>query len=304
MIIKNTFMRVAISFARIRASTTATRSFALKMNPADRHMTATPTKPIYDDNYANKAIEQQLSSISQPPTVTPATGLNKFMSRVFTRMGLGVGGTIGVSLLLMPFAIDAALPLFFGGFIGSMGSIVALNMTQPKYGITTDGEKYLETNNQRELAFGGLSLGMGVMLSPFMTVMMSIDPTILPASVLMSGGIFGGCAYVAAKNPKNLDIMNWKAPLMIGMGTLLTTQLIGLGSMIFFGPNPFSEMIHNIDIYGGIGLFTLMSVYDVHVAREMYQNGKPDHIGCAVSVYLDFMNLLIRIMEAMAKAKK
>ncbi len=98
--------------------------------------------------------------------------------------------------------------------------------------------------------------------------------------------------------------MQWKAPLGVGLASLIGAQLIGLGSSLIFGPNSFSLLLHNVDIYGGIALFTLMSIYDAHLARQMYLEGKPDHLACATSVYLDVMNLSIRIMEALAKAKQ
>jgi len=59
-----------------------------------------------------------------------------------------------------------------------------------------------------------------------------------------------------------------------------------------------------VDIYGGILLFTGLTVYDSYQARLAYVRGEPDHLGVSVDIYLDLMNLLIRIMEAMAKAKK
>ena len=79
--------------------------------------------------------------------------------------------------------------------------------------------------------------------------------------------------------------------------------MLGLGSTLIFGPNALSALVHNVDIYGGIGLFTLMSIYDSYMAKQMYLKGEADHLGCATTVYLDFINLLIRIMEALAKKK-
>ena len=85
---------------------------------------------------------------------------------------------------------------------------------------------------------------------------------------------------------------------LVGMG------LVGLGSQLIFGPTMFSMALHSIDTYAGIVLFTAMSAYDTHKSIEMYENKDPDHLGCAINLYLDFINLLIRIMEVMAKIKK
>lgn len=236
-------------------------------------------------------------------------GLSRFMSRVYTRMGLGVASSLGVSLLLAPVAMQSPGAMFgcFGaGIVASFGGVYGIGKFKPTFHKKTEGTEvieYAEDVPHREVSFWSLTGGMGVMLAPMMGAIIEMDPSIIPASLLMSGGIFGGCALIAAKT-KNPNIMQWKAPLFVGLTSLIGIQLIGLGSSLIFGPNSFSLMLHNVDIYGGIGLFTLMSIYDAHVARQLYLKGEPDHLGCATSVYLDFMNILIRVMEAMAKAKK
>lgn len=236
-------------------------------------------------------------------------GLSRFMSRVYTKMGLGVASSVGVSLLLAPVVVDSPeymLGCFGAGIITSFGGVFGISKLKPTFRTKQEGDEvieYAEDKPLREASFWTLTGGMGLLIVPAMAVITDIDPSIVPASLLMSGSIFGGCALIAAKanNPK---IMEWKAPLFVGLTSLIGIQFIGLGSSLVFGQNTFSMMLHNVDIYGGICLFTLMSSYDAHMAREMYLKGEPDHLGCATSVYLDFMNLLLRIMEAMAKAKQ
>jgi FtsH-binding integral membrane protein len=240
---------------------------------------------------------------------TNNVGLSRFMSRVYGRMGLGVASSVGMSLILAPVAMQSpsmAIGCFGVGVVASFGSIYGIEKYKPVFHKKTEGTEVIEYAEDvllREVSFWTLTGGIGVMLAPMMGIITDIDPSIVPASLLMSGGIFGGCALIAAKT-KNPNIMQWKAPLFVGLTSLLGIQLVALGSGILFGPNSLSLMLHNVDIYGGIGLFTLMSIYDAHVARQMYLKGEPDHLGCATSVYLDFMNILIRVMEAMAKTKQ
>jgi FtsH-binding integral membrane protein len=59
-----------------------------------------------------------------------------------------------------------------------------------------------------------------------------------------------------------------------------------------------------VDTYGGILLFTAMNAYDTQLAMARYRDGDADHLGCATDLFLNFMNLLIRIMEALAKAQE
>lgn len=233
-------------------------------------------------------------------------GLKKFMSKVYSKMALGVASSLGISLLLMPVTMVNPLATLGIGFLTSMAGVIGINYYKPKYQtcyVENELIHYSENEPMREASFWCLTGGMGVMMSPLIGMMMAIDPTIVPLSVVLSSMVFGGCAYYATVC-KDTQMMKWKAPLTIGLTSLIAIQLVGIASILLSGPNVLSNLIHNVDVYGGIGLFTMMSIYDSYMARKMYKSKQADHLGCATQVYLDFMNLLIRIMEAMAKAKK
>lgn len=221
-------------------------------------------------------------------------GLTRFMSKVYTRMGLGVASTMGVSFALMPFVGMANPFICFGvGTVASFASIYGIITLKPIYKTCYHENElihYSENEPLREASFWGLTGGMGIMLSPFMSIMMQIDHAIVPASLLLSSTIFGGCAFYATKC-KDATMMAFKAPLAIGLCSLVGMQLVGIGSMLIFGQNSFSMMVNNVDVYGGALLFTAMAAYDSYLARKLYVNGEPDHIACATNVYLDFINL-------------
>lgn len=88
------------------------------------------------------------------------------------------------------------------------------------------------------------------------------------------------------------------------IGTLIGTQLIGIGAQLIWPGNSVSELLHNVDTYAGIGLFSAMSIYDYHIARERFYKNDPDDLSVATSFYLDFMNVLIRVIEILSKIKK
>jgi len=237
----------------------------------------------------------------------PGVGLKRFMAKVYTNMGLGVAASIGTSLAFSPFISEATvLPTFVVGAIGSFGSIYVFSKYKPTYHSTLVGDEpvyYTKNPKWREWSFWGLSASMGLTMSPLVHIIMKSDPFVVPASILISSYIFGSCALYSYRTA-NTQILQWKAPLMIGLGGLVGMQFAGLVVSMFMGPNSFSSIVHNVDVYGGIGLFTLMSIYDSYIAKQMYIRGDPDHLSCTLTLYLDFMNLLIRVMEALAKARK
>lgn len=237
-------------------------------------------------------------------------GLTRFTNKVYSRMGAGVTISMalagGLATTFDPMAMEYALGCLGVGIVSSFGSIFALNMYKPTYKEDTiDGESviYSENPTGREIAFWTLPVGMGIMITPMMNIMLEIDPMIPVAATMTAAVIFGGAVF-ASKRIKDSTMLQWKAPLIVGLGGLICMQLAGLGASFFMGSNSFSNIVHSVDVYGGIGLFTLMSIYDSYKARKMYLKGKPDHIKCATKIYLDMMNLIIRIMEAFARAKK
>ena len=83
---------------------------------------------------------------------------------------------------------------------------------------------------------------------------------------------------------------------------ILGCGMTGLTSQLIFGPNEFSSFLHSVDVYMGIPLMAGFVAYDTHEARAMYKNGDPDHLGCAANLYLDFINILIRVIDAIGEA--
>lgn len=237
-------------------------------------------------------------------TLLQSPGFRQFLGRTYAYTGLGLFGTLGVATFLAP--IGMSMPLFVGGIVSSFASIFVLSWLKPEYKKNTEKGKeilYAEDSLTRRLSFVGLTGGMGVTMAPMMEMILAIDPMIVPVSLGLTASIFGGC-WLFSKRCTDLSMMQWKIPVFISLGTLIGLQLFGLGSMWFFGPNAVSAIIHSVDLWGGIALFTGMTIYDMHKASKMYRKGKPDHLICAVNLYLDALNLVVRIMQIMAEAKK
>jgi len=82
---------------------------------------------------------------------------------------------------------------------------------------------------------------------------------------------------------------------------LLGMQLASLGTFWIMGPNMFTAFCSRIDVYAGIGLFTAFQIFDTQNMVQEFIEGKRDHMGHAVSFYLNFINLFRRIAEVMAR---
>jgi FtsH-binding integral membrane protein len=83
---------------------------------------------------------------------------------------------------------------------------------------------------------------------------------------------------------------------MGALTALIGLQLIGMGSA-FFGYPAFAASLFRADLFLGIGLFSAMTAYDTHQAIQMYEEANADHLQCSLSFYLNFINILVRILQ-------
>ena len=106
-------------------------------------------------------------------------------------------------------------------------------------------------------------------LAPIMKMANFVDPNILYRALISTSITFVTISALSLKMPKS-SMLKYGSVLMGGLISLILLQLANYGAFYFYGPNSFSNMARSIDIYGGIGLFTLLIAYDTHVAIKMY----------------------------------
>lgn len=235
-------------------------------------------------------------------TIARDVGLQQFLGRVYLTAGCGIATTLTVPIVaqtLAPEFVDStALALLFGGAATSLAASVALERT--KY--TIDNAETRSINSMpRRLSFGLLIGGVSTMLTPFSQVISEISPSIWPTATVLSLATMGVATAWARSRPLG-SLLTWQGPMYGGLAALLSTGVSALVAQAFFPSSGVAVLLHSIDVYGGIALFTALTAYETHKATEMYLNGNPDHMGCAVHVYLDFLNLLLRIADVLAKA--
>ena len=229
--------------------------------------------------------------------ISDESGLRTFLGNVVKHMGLGLATTtavvVGTTTLIEPSMMsDLFLPMFGVGAVGSLVSAFTIDAMKPNYETTREGTRAI-TRPGRLAAFLGLSTSMGLLTAPMIT--MIGDPTIIMAAAGISGGMMAGMCHYALRTPKNLT--EWGPAHHIGLWTLIGNGVVAL----FLGvPEP----MYWLDVIGGTGLFMGITAYDTQRAIEAYDNNEPDHIGHATNFYLDFMNIFIRILEALAKAQQ
>lgn len=144
-------------------------------------------------------------------------------------------------------------------------------------------------NNRTDYHASMMHVGLGMSLGPVLAMM---PPHIIVSSVVVTGIAMTVPVMGSYLVPR--ESLKSACPYL-GMGLL---ACIGMGIGGFFIPG-----LHQIEIYGGIALFTLLTGYDLQMAIDDFENGKIAPEFHAAKLSLDAINLFIRIMEAMAQAE-
>ena len=113
---------------------------------------------------------------------------------------------------------------------------------------------------------------------------------IVQQAALITGCIVGSMSCAAMVSPSD-TFLRMGPYLGVGLGVVIAASL---GGMFF----PGSTLLMNVSLYGGLGLFGLMTAHDAQrVLHDAQVAGKFDPIGEQMGLYLDTINIFVRIVQ-------
>lgn len=234
--------------------------------------------------------------------------LKHYLKNVYYKTGLGITGSLAtastLTYLAPEFLSQNALGLLIVGAIGAIGSIFAYRQND----YTTRKENYdgklvtvTEHSTRNKLAYGVLSVSNGLTIAPLVLISSAVNPLILPTALVLSAGTMGGASWYALSK-KNSDINLWGPTLYGGLIGMVGMGLVSLVTIPFFPQ--FAYMWFTFEPYLGIALFSALTAYDTHMAVSNFKEGNRNDLDCAISFFLNFMNLLIRFMEILMRLQR
>lgn len=215
-------------------------------------------------------------------------GLNKFYSKIYAFLGMGIGVSALVSYLILnvyPVVLKTLLssvPLFFGLWILQIGLVFFLGVKAQK---------------NPSLAIGGFvaySILNGVTISA--TLLMYAQATVVSAFI-SAAATFGAMSLVGMFTKKDLSAMGHAAySALIGIIIAMVINFFFLRSSAV----SFFISILMVLIFAGI------TAYDNQKIRTVYnQSGGQAGTGIAVffalQLYLDFINLFLAFLRIFGK---
>lgn len=149
----------------------------------------------------------------------------------------------------------------------------------------------------KQLAWVGHCSLLGVILAP---LSMFGGPAILRAATY-TAGIVGGLSAIAVCAPSERFLVS-AGPLSIGLGLVVASSL---GSMFLPPTSRFGLGLYGLSLYGGLIVFSGLLLYDTQRTiknaehHPTYSMAPYDPINHSVSIYMDILNIFIRMLQIM-----
>jgi len=173
---------------------------------------------------------------------------------------------------------ETLFPFACVGILGAFGTSLYC-----AYKIDTD-------NIKKQLTYSNfMHIGMGVSISPSLMIYSQN----IPQATILTTALVLGPATMSLYLPKD-SLLKFGPALYTGLWSLIG---IGIGGIFF-------PVLHSIDLYFGVALFTIYNMYDTHVMIKDFEEGKINHVLHACKYSLNFINIFVRILEILANMKK
>jgi len=242
-----------------------------------QQQTTTPSSAF--PSYVDRDRDREQQTGSQYDNLSEGTVAH--MRKVYGTLTTGIGIAAGASMFAMATPLVTMHPL-----IPSLAAMV------PLMGIMYTS-KHTHGDALRSglfAAFTGLS---GVAIAPMLLFALKVSPMVVPQALLITCGIFGSMTALSLW-AKPGATLRWGVPLGGGM---LMLMALGMGSMFVPVTSAWYPLLHSVQLYGGLLLFTAYVAYDTQNMIDEYEMGVDDHIKHATDLFIDFKVIFTRVMS-------
>lgn len=214
---------------------------------------------------------------------------SKYLSKCFLWMFLGLLATFATAAFFsytgLFITIFANMGIMFTLVISIVEIVLVISVSRVVF--------KLDTKKALGLFFA-YSVINGITLA---SIFYLYDLTSIIYTFLATAGVFGAMAFIGYTT--KLDLSK--------LGTFLSIGLIGMliaGIILMFA---FNEKVYAIYSIFGIALFMLITAYDIHIIKRMYYHANTYEQRNALSIYgalqlyLDFINIFIRLLALFAR---
>ena len=209
-----------------------------------------------------------------------STGVVEHMRKVYATLAAGIGIAAGGSLFAMATPL-ATMPAIIPGLAAIVPLLGLMYTSKHTHSFALRAGLYA--------AFTGLS---GVALAPLLLLALKVSPAIVPQALILTTALFGSMTALSLLAPRGA-MLRWGVPLGGGVIVLMGA---GIASMFVPVTSAWYPLLHGVQMYGGLTLFTLYVAYDTQKMIDEYEMGEDDHLKHAVDLFIDFKHIFMRIL--------
>jgi len=200
--------------------------------------------------------------------------LSKVYGTMMSAFGLASVGVVSASFLPPLFSMAC--------MIGSIGGVLGVYFSNK------------ENVSFRQNLFLGTGFLFGAGIAP---LVLTATPGVVFMAALGTAALFGGFSLAALK-AKRRSMLYLGGALTGGVLILLAAVIAGAVLPLMGVTNPaFLGALYNINIYGGLGLFSLFVAYDTQRMIEAFKAGDTDHVSPALSMFINLMGIFVRLIQ-------
>lgn len=199
--------------------------------------------------------------------------LSKVYGLLMATTAMSMAGTLAAAAVPI-----ISLPMFIASFLGVLG----ISFTDPS------------KTTLRQNMLLGVGFGIGAGIAP---LVLSSSLGVVFAALLGTSSIFAGFSLAALK-ARRRSFLYMGGFLFGGMMLVFAASLAHLLLPLIGITNPaFMAALYNINVYGGLAIFSLFLAYDTQNMIESYKEGNDDKVSPALQLFLNVVNIFIRLLQ-------
>lgn len=247
----------------------------LSVQPVQLMRAARSVKPMTSPmNYGG----DNSGSGSTADSLTPF--VREHLSKVYGLLAAGCAAAGVGSFLMFGTPLGKSVP-FFVPMIGGFVPLLWLSFAPPQ-------------NPTLKLAlFFSFTVLEGMALAPLVAVTMAKG--VLGTAVVLTGAVFFGFSAASFLAPR-ASLLALQGPLF---GMLM--GMVAISILNLFYPTVFA---HSLILYGGLAIFSMFVAVDTQAMIERARCGAGDHVQDALQMFLNVVNIFVRIAQILGSASR
>ncbi|KAH9597252.1 Bax inhibitor 1-related [Trypanosoma melophagium] len=206
--------------------------------------------------------------------------VRQHLSRVYGLLAAGCAVAGVGSLLMFATPLGQSMP-FWLPMVGGFVPLLWLSFAPP-------------ANPSLRLGlYFAFTLLEGMALAPLVAV--TLSKGVLGTAVVLTGAVFCGFSAAALLAPR-ASLLALQGPLF---GMLI--GMVAISVLNLFYPTAFA---HSLILYGGLALFSLFVSVDTQAMIERARCGAGDHVQDALQMFLNVVNIFVRIAQILGSMER